>query len=537
MNFKKTYEMIKKHFQTTSQKNLHLIAESEFCRDKESFNYIGKGGDVSCFIFSSGDYPSSGINDIKTLACLTANGTLNTAIKIDSPIQLINGCCIKVEYKHRPDKSDYITITEYKIFEIKIDSSLTNYRTFMGKKISSEEDPVNLIKFSLLNPKTSKPEVRNSLMFFEGDTVDIRTICKKGSGYYPTNLRSLFYYPHVSILNTIIQYYYKTTGNAMLFDVKREVLNRDGFMRTSIPLSDILNCHNKKEYFKKKFKYDVPKSINKMDLQFLYAFGCATKFIDEKDVSFLYDYINNKMSAADIKKMYSYNYIWDNRRNRKKDAKSSACGLLSFVLHSKNQMDLSLCYDYVSCAVWLKEKINIRGGKKAVLNAHNQATYEFYKKFENDIEMKIPNTPLKQLKLPKEFERLETSGRMCYESFLQHNCVRTYINEVNEGRCVIYAATINDERVTIEIIYDQRSASYNEEIVEPHFKVAQCYLAYNRTCSTNTFQYVNKVVYKAGKDFFENTKMGQKKMEQFKKDAIGYTVKKYDYNNNNQYYF
>lgn len=533
MNFKETYEMIKKYFQTTSQNNLCLIAESNLCYDEKSFYYNGVKRDVANFIFSSGNLPSSKINDIKTLACLTANKTLDTAIKIDLPMQLKIGCCVKVEYKHRPDKSDYITITEYAIFEIEIDRFPTNYRTFMGEKIRSEKDPLNLIKFSLSDPKTSKPVIRNSLMFFEGDTVDIRTNCKKGSGYYPANLRSLFYYPHTSILNTIIQYYYETTGNTMLLDVKREVLNSGGFMRTSIPLSDVLNSHNKKEYFKKKFKYDVPKSINKMDFQLLHAFGCATKFIDEKDVSFLYDYINNKMSAADIKDMYSYNDIWDNRRNRKKDTKSSACGLLSYVLHSKNKMDLNLCYDYVSCAVWVDEKINIRGGKKAVLNAHNQVTYKFYKEFENDIEMKIPNTPLKKLILPKEFERLETSGRMCYESFLQHNCVRTYINKVNEGRCVIYAATINDERVTIEIIYDQHSASYNKEIVEPHFKVAQCYLAYNRRCSMHTLQYVNEVVYKAGKDFFENTKMGQKKMEQFKKDAIGYTAKKYDYNNSN----
>ena len=65
--------------------------------------------------------------------------------------------------------------------------------------------------------------------------------------------------------------------------------------------------------------------------------------------------------------------------------------------------------DYVEMAMELKEKIDIKAGKKKIRKLHDEYAERLLKKKHRG-KIKIPETPLKYLKLPKEFILLDAPG-------------------------------------------------------------------------------------------------------------------------------
>lgn len=66
--------------------------------------------------------------------------------------------------------------------------------------------------------------------------------------------------------------------------------------------------------------------------------------------------------------------------------------------------------------------------------------------------IKIPDdSPFKKLKMPKEYEKITTTKRLKEESKIQCNCVYSYIDMINKGKCVIYSTIYKKHRYTIEI--------------------------------------------------------------------------------------
>ena len=77
----------------------------------------------------------------------------------------------------------------------------------------------------------------------------------------------------------------------------------------------------------------------------------------------------------------------------------------------------------------------------------------------------IPETPLKYLKLPKEFILLTTKS-------------------------LVYAADIDGEHLTIDI----RCRKSRKKNKKYDFYVCQCYKSYNKPCKNETLQYVQECV-------------------------------------------
>lgn len=141
-------------------------------------------------------------------------------------------------------------------------------------------------------------------------------------------------------------------------------------------------------------------------------------------------------------------------------------------------------------AMELKEKIDIKAGKKKIRKLHDEYAERLLKKKHRG-KIKIPETPLKYLKLPKEFILLDAPGALCQEQKRQHNCVSSYIGRIEKGSCIIYSADVNGEHVTIEIRYRKTRGKYT-------FILPQCLKMWNECCSEETLKYVKEQVKEAG---------------------------------------
>ena len=151
-------------------------------------------------------------------------------------------------------------------------------------------------------------------------------------------------------------------------------------------------------------------------------------------------------------------------------------------------IDANIVDDYVQMSVDAKKPIDILAGKKEIVKRHDELACEAVKRANRKTVLKFPSTPLMYLKLPKEFQMLKTKKAYEMEGKIQYNCVYSYIDKTNSGKCVIYSAVINSECVTIEVAYNARKKK---------IWVKQCLKKYNAPCSKKTLDYVCDCVDKA----------------------------------------
>ena len=85
----------------------------------------------------------------------------------------------------------------------------------------------------------------------------------------------------------------------------------------------------------------------------------------------------------------------------------------------------------------------------------------------------------------------------------------SYIGRIEKGSCIIYAAEVNGEHVTIEIRYRKARGKYI-------FIVPQCLKMWNEYCSKETLEYVKEQVKEAG---VQAVKKYEKKIERKAKVA------------------
>lgn len=147
-------------------------------------------------------------------------------------------------------------------------------------------------------------------------------------------------------------------------------------------------------------------------------------------------------------------------------------------------IEQSIINDYIDFSLQQGKPIDIFANKKKIITLHNELTKEIIEKANKRCKIIIPDTPLKYLKLPKEFVLLATRKALRNEGNLNHNCVGGYGKAITSGKCVVYSANIQDEHLTIEIRCRKAKSHYE-------LYVSQCYKAYNQPCSEDTLAYVN----------------------------------------------
>ena len=177
--------------------------------------------------------------------------------------------------------------------------------------------------------------------------------------------------------------------------------------------------------------------------------------------------------------------------------------LLSARLVDINQ---SVLNDYIDFSLQLCKPVDILAGKKRIVKLHNEITDEIIEKSNKLSKITIPETPLKYLKLPKEFVLLKSQKALINEGRINHNCVGAYGQDIISGKCVIYSANIQNEHLTIEIKFIKIKNEYK-------FYVAQCYKACNIPCSPDILAYVRECLAKCSDKAIKKYIKAVKKMK------------------------
>ena len=177
--------------------------------------------------------------------------------------------------------------------------------------------------------------------------------------------------------------------------------------------------------------------------------------------------------------------------------------LLSARLVDINQ---SVLNDYIDFSLQLCKPVDILAGKKRIVKLHNEITDEIIEKTNKLSKITIPETPLKYLKLPKEFVLLKSQKALINEGRINHNCVGAYGQDIISGKCVIYSANIQNEHLTIEIKFIKIKNEYK-------FYVAQCYKACNIPCSPDILAYVRECLAKCSDKAIKKYIKAVKKMK------------------------
>lgn len=316
---------------------------------------------------------------------------------------------------------------------------------------------------------------------------DVYSMSNTNHRYYPTNLKDLSIFPKELI--SILVSRFNDTDTYILKD-----FITDNFF-PPVRLNEICLYHNKKDYLEKTFKLSLPKSVNKLPLNQSYAVCCALKYIKPEQQQLIFT-LKYDFDA----KYKKYNIT---KRKRESIAANYLKSLLSARLVDINQ---SVLNDYIDFSLQLCKPVDILAGKKRIVKLHNEITDEIIEKSNKLSKITIPETPLKYLKLPKEFVLLKSQKALINEGRINHNCVGAYGQDIISGKCVIYSANIHNEHLTIEIKFIKIKNEYK-------FYVAQCYKACNIPCSPDILAYVRECLAKCSDKAIKKYIKAVKKMK------------------------
>lgn len=277
---------------------------------------------------------------------------------------------------------------------------------------------------------------------------------------YPTSFKDLKIFPK-ELISVLLPYFTESY-------IWKDFINDNFF--PPVRFNELDLYYNKKDYLEKTFKLNLPKSINKLPLKQSYALCCAVKYIKPEQQQQIFSL------KFDFDKSYNID-----KRKRKSIAALYLKSLLSARL---KEIDKSIVNDYIDFSLQQRRPVDILAGKRKIIALHNELAKEIIRKANGRCKIIIPDTPLKYLKLPEEFTLLATQKALTDEGNINYNCVGGYGKKIASGKCVVYSANVQGERLTIEIRCRKAKKRYK-------FYVSQCYKAYNQPCSEDVLAYVN----------------------------------------------
>lgn len=289
---------------------------------------------------------------------------------------------------------------------------------------------------------------------------------KYNNKYYPATFKSFRNFPD-ELIAVLAKYFFPQTY------IWKDFV-KDRFF-PPIRITELCKFYNKRDYLEKTFDLCLPKSVNKLPLKQSYAACCALKYINDEQAQPLFS------SQFDFSEKNNID-----KRKRKPIAEMYLYALMANRFHDENMKNI--IEDYIYYSLQMNVKMDVFAGKKKIIRLHDELAEKIMLRANRSSKTKIKETPLKYLKMPKEFVRLKTQRALMAEGMRNHNCVGGYWKRVLEGKSLIYSADIQDEHLTIEIRFRKtrsKTKKYN-------FFINQCYKAYNRPCSPSVLEYVNK---------------------------------------------
>lgn len=246
-----------------------------------------------------------------------------------------------------------------------------------------------------------------------------------------------------------------------LSDIKNELL--DWSLVIPAKVSGLCNKQypNKKRFLEMEYKYDPINRVNKEPLSKSLLIRKAEAYLPKNQLQRFWD--------IDIKSINFYDIDYRRGQDIAKTLYSKLI-LSNIRLNDESASDLEdrditrLIGDYFnsSFTLGLEHKLNYNISTMKALNKRHDHLVRLlaemdFKKYQskNSIELKEPkNSPFKKFDLPDKFKRIQSAEELYLEGVIQHNCVFSYLDKINNGKCVIYTCVYEEKKYTIEITYE-----------------------------------------------------------------------------------
>lgn len=302
-----------------------------------------------------------------------------------------------------------------------------------------------------------------------------------------------------------------------------------------IPLTvnECLNYHNRSELIKNKYKKADGINIqwNKRNLNLSYMIIKSMPYVDSKSKEILKQIKTFNLSTIRKNNGYQYkilDFLYEIIRNSIKDNFKKEYEKKKKQIYTETQNDLSelpdilpdeqdslIRYDYnfnedtdyeLDCLIYdylrmcfnnksSKVKLNIKSVNE-IRNKHNDLNRAIdITKQTGDV--KIPKnsifTELRSI-LPEDFEWIKTRKRLILETKIQHHCVWSYYDLINDDKCAIYSYIDKDgsksndnvaRRYTIEFRYNHNTKKYYVNQTQGRF---------NKVNSSKMTEYINELL-------------------------------------------
>ena len=290
--------------------------------------------------------------------------------------------------------------------------------------------------------------------------------------WYPLRLKELFAYTKIPITKSIIFTIADATGNNLLKDVYRDMLECPKYFYPPISYEDTVKYHTKKEYFLATYKKApiIRWNYNKRNIFLSYLVIKALEKVAMTDYGILQNvpdkYLNAIWTKEDNESYYSY-----------EGPKEIVNKFLAIFYKMKQPDCFFKAYDYVRMCHDSKTKVVLHYSVNRMIEEHDRfnesddrSTYmKQVKTFKIPKDSKFND--LRKI-LPSEFEWIKRKTRLIDESIMQHHCVWSYYDKIANDKCAIYS--YNDtkgqfdvtgknipRRYTMEFVYNSKTKNYH----------------------------------------------------------------------------
>lgn len=284
---------------------------------------------------------------------------------------------------------------------------------------------------------------------------------RKAKGF-PCSMKDFFYYQdHSNLEHEVFYALFMAWGSE--YPIWKDLAEdfKNGTAYSSIPLDLIFSCHNRMELIEKRYGISFKRN-NKENIGQGIFYARASRVVKEDELQKLFGfqilpyYIGREKADLIIPlSRYIIDHIIKNG-----DVKETG---------TETIRDSWLVQDAIKMAIDMRRKISLTFNSwNGVRKWHNDLAVKH--RCKGLATVKIPKeSKFKNLKLPDNCVRLKTRKMFVEEGGFQHNCVTSYINDVNRDRCSIWSMRKEDgTRNTIEIVIKR-----NMKTKEYEFDIAQ----------------------------------------------------------------
>ncbi len=233
-----------------------------------------------------------------------------------------------------------------------------------------------------------------------------------------------------------------------------------------------------------KSKYKGIKNWKRNDINLLYATIKSADYVNAKSKQKLLNYDDpGILQRAGIRSKDSFKVTKKNFREN---------GVMKLLYQwylerlSAEDEGVDIIYDYILMCLQMKEPVNLGFiSVKKIKEAHDRVLEKNYHRIVPVV--KVPKKSrfdkLRTL-LPAEFERITSRKRLIKESMMQHHCVWSYADLLNDDKSAIYSFIFEPEQKRYTVEFKRKG---NRE----KYYIAQIQCVWNRSCSREAFDYVN----------------------------------------------